>query len=63
MKDVAPTGSLKDAVNATQIRVTEVMPTGKSLVVNVSSAADLKQFELKLGRSCHVVERTKGRVL
>ena len=63
VKILAPSGSLKDAVKDPRVRVTEVMPTGKTVVVAVNSAADLSRLYEMLGNTCHVVERTKGHVL
>jgi hypothetical protein len=60
---VAPTGSLTDAVREARVQVTEVMPTGESVVVAVTNAAELTRLQNKFGSICHVVERAKGHIL
>jgi hypothetical protein len=61
--EVAPNGSLKDAVREARVQVTEVMPTGESVVVAVTDAAELTRLQHKFGSVCHVVARAKGHVL
>jgi hypothetical protein len=63
MKVVVPSGSLTDAVKETRVHIMEVMPTGKTVVVAVSSPRELELLRARLDRTCHVVERTIGHVL
>lgn len=63
MTMVVPSGSLTDAVKETRVHIMEVMPTGKTVVVAVSSPNELKLLRARLDGTCHVVERTIGHVL
>lgn len=63
VKAVAPTGSLRDAVRAARVEVTEVMPTGETVVVAVTTNAELTRLQNTFGTICHVVERAKGHIL
>lgn len=60
---VSPTGSLKDAVTTAHVRVTEVLPTGQTVVVAIPDDNALSRLRHKLGTACHVVARTKGQIL
>lgn len=63
MKAAVPNGSLTDAVKETRVRIMEVMPTGKTVVVAINSPRELELLHARLDRICHVVERTMGHVL
>jgi hypothetical protein len=60
---MVPSGSLMDAVKQTHVHIMEVMPTGKTIVVAVTSPGELKLLRERLDRTCHVVERSIGHVL
>lgn len=60
---VSPTGSLADAVDTARVRVTEILPTGQTVVVVVQDDDALSRLQSKLGKSCHVVQRIKGHTL
>lgn len=63
IKLLVPSGSLTDAVKQTRVHIKEVLPTGKTVVVAVSSPSELKLLRERLDQTCHVVERTIGHVL